>query len=214
MTRGSQPPALKDITLWRWRFYLRHRGYDTSELHEEHWQDFKPVLQDAVLWTGREPKKFHQYKEESDSWQTNVRLAGVDWPEPPHDAGTVIRSLDVRAMLDVFYVESGCAKIGAATPADLLHLKKNQWQAGKSNTSFLGQAASLVAEFERIEEAEARRLSEEMLTQWLEEPPRQVELLKLNFGFVALPVGTADEVCVLLVRSNKTGVSDGLCKRQ
>ncbi len=192
---------LKDIALWRWRFYLRRHGYDPSNTQEQHWENFKTLRDAAVSWAGGGKEAFREYNEDPDSLQTNVRLAGVPWPES-REPGAMLRTLDVRAMLDVFYVESGCARRGAAVPEDFTLLMRDQWRTDGGKASFLGQAACLAAEFERIQRGEAQILAQAMLEQWHEDASRQVELIELDFGFVAVPAGAEDEVCALLIQSN------------
>ncbi len=187
---------LKDITVWLWRFYMRRHGYDPSEHLAHHWQKFRPIVKDAVRWADSTRRlSTVEYKEDLNPWQTNVRLVGIPW----RDAGETLRSLDVRAMLDVFYVESGSAKVGAAVPQDILLLRRHQWLSSVEGEWFLGQAVCLSAEFGRLEEEGAKRLSEEMLEHWCGGQFRQTELIKLDFGFLALPAETETEVSVLLI---------------
>ncbi len=79
---------------------------------------------------------------------------------------------------------------------------QDQWRTDGGKASFLGQAACLAAEFEGIQRDEAQSLAEAMLKQWHGGASRQVELIELDFGFVAVPAGAEDEVCALLIRSN------------
>jgi hypothetical protein len=186
---------LNDITLWLWRFYLRRHGHDPSENLRQHWQKFHPILNDAVRWAGEGKSDVFEYDDNPDSWQMNVRLAGVPW----HNVGETLRSLDVRAMLDVFYVESGIAKTGPAIPQDILLLKQNQWRSDSDNEWFVGQATCLSAEFGQLGEDDAKKLSQEILEHWFDKPHLQLELIKFDFGFLSVPVDSKDEIIVLLI---------------
>ena len=187
---------LKDSTLWLWRFYLRRHGYNPSEHLGHHWQKFRPVLYDAARWaSGSKQPVAVEYNEDSDLWPTNSRLVGFPWRE----AGATLRSLDVRAMLDIFYVESGSAKVGPTSPQDVSLLKRDQWQLSGDDEWFIGQAVCLSAEFGQLGEDDANRVSKEMLEQWCGRPLRQVELIKLDFGFLTLPTDMEEEVSALLI---------------
>jgi hypothetical protein len=102
-------------------------------------------------------------------------------------------------MLDVFYVESGSAKTVPALPEDISFLKHDQWPPAGDGEWFVGRAVCLSAEFRQLGEDEAKRLSQEMLERWFEKPLRQVELIKLDFGFLVVPVEMKDEISVLLI---------------
>jgi|GEM_PF-3080869 len=203
-TAGDSPvfqTGLKDLTLWHWLFYLRWLGPDPSEHLAQNWKHFIAVLDDAVQWAGGwEKSKVAQPDDLPHSRQMNVRLASLPWLE----SADTLRSLEARVMLDVFYLQAGCVREGTAVPEDASHLRRPAWQVEKGAASFLGQAVCLTAEVGQIGEGEARVIAQRMLESWSAKPVRQVEMVELDFGFVALPAGLPselnDEVWVLLVR--------------
>ncbi|MCI0490528.1 MAG: hypothetical protein L0229_28380, partial [Blastocatellia bacterium] len=190
---------LKDATVWRWWFYLGWHGHDQSEHLESCWKAFNQSLNSAVEWSGgwqesrvAQPEKLPRIR------QTNAHLASLPWRK----SSGILRTLEARMLLDVFYIQSGCAREGAAVPEDVSLLMKSAWPGDKSVKSLLGDAACLTVETGELREDEAKQIARTILERWAEKQVRQIELVELDFGYFAIPTGLEDEAWALLVRDN------------
>ena len=190
---------LKDATVWRWWFYLRWHGHDQSERLESYWKAFNQSLNSAVEWSGgwqesrvAQPEKLPRIR------QTNAHLASIPWRE----SSGVLRTLEARMLLDVLYIQSGCAQEGTAVPEDVSLLMKSAWPGDESAASLLGDAVCLTVETGELREDEAKQTARTILERWTEKQVRQIELVELDPGYFAIPTGLEDEVWALLVRDN------------
>jgi hypothetical protein len=188
---------LKDLTLWHWWFFLRSHSREHPDHLPQHWQDFSAALDSAVQWAGGWQVSVQARPDRlPPARQTSVRLASLPWRE----SDGAKRTLEARAMLDVFYIQSGCAQEGAAGTEAVLRLKGTEWQWQRDAHSFLGDAVCLEAELKRAEEKKAEVIAQALSARWLGKPVRQVELVELDCCFFATPVGIEEEVWVMLVR--------------
>lgn len=187
---------LKDLTLWHWIYFQRWHGYDTSASERANRASFSSVLDAAFRWIDRQDV-IVDWDNLPESRQVNARLAGTDWSE----VDGLLRSLEARAMLDVFYLQTGCAREGPAVPEkDIQRLRQASLKGIGIEESFLGQAVCLWTEIDQISTEQAREISLKMLGSWVDRPLKQVELVELDFGYIALSPAVSEEALAMLVR--------------
>jgi hypothetical protein len=190
---------LKDLTLWRWQFFVKWRTQEEDAQKAQHWQEFCGALKSAVGWAGGSPVAYAMpaYRR-----QTSARIESIPWQA----SQGLLRTLEARALLDAFYIQTGCFQEGAADPETVLPLKEAAWHGESQAHTFLGEAVCLTGEVHQdLAEQQAHNIAQAVLAQWFGEPPRQLESVQLACGFLAVPIGVQEEAWVLLVRDADAG---------
>lgn len=138
------PTNLVDPTVWRWDFFAQTHGRDGADhIHERHWKEFRTALLEGARWTGGQPDDLRALSEPPPaSRQTSVRFAKMPWQE----AEGRLRTLEARALLDVWYIESGHAMRGAAGAESFEALRAGMWHPDTQAHPLLGQVVCFAAE--------------------------------------------------------------------
>ena len=191
-----QQNILTDITIWRWQFYFRSYGYDPNETATKCWELFKPLLDRSVQWAGGWGRSKTQHEGAIPDSSGSFRLASIDWIR----SGKEARSLEARAMLDVFFIHTGVAQLGESPLGESITLLRNaETRADKNKETFLGEAVCVWCEVSRERESEIPDLAKELLNAWFGREIKCFELLEFVFGFAVLPSGEGEEFWGLLV---------------
>lgn len=204
MTRTEHPANEKligkDLTLVHWRFFYRWRGRNPSSVMDKCWKEFVSTLEDSVKWAGGWKKSSVEKRLECPSSRTSSsRLACIDGENKESNETW---SLESRTMQDTFYIQTGRSKRGENSLTDVGELITAKWEPKNRGNTFLGEAVCLWLEVERLDSAEAEKLSRELLETWSGEENWRVEAVKLKYGFLILPE-TGQAVCVMLVWQNE-----------
>jgi hypothetical protein len=185
---------LKDLTLWQWQFFVKWRTQEEGAQKAQYWQEFCGVLESAVHWAGGSPAA---YAPPAYRRQTSVRIESIPW-QASHG---LQRTLEARALLDAFYIQTGCVQEGSADPETVLPLKDAAWHGESQAHTFLGEAVCLSGEVNQdLAEQQAHDIAQAVLERWFGEPLRQLESVRLACGFLAVTIGVQEEAWVLLVR--------------
>jgi hypothetical protein len=187
---------LKDLTVWRWSFFLRGSSEEDLQVGKD---EFNSALGIAITWTnGSEATVSHNY--EPVARQSSKRILSIPWS----DRDGTGRTVEAREMLDSLYVESGCVREGAVDRDNIAVLKKASVLDGETRAkSQLGEAVCISAEFGQDANVEdLKKWTAEVLREWNVHVGELEDILEVPCGFLIVPSPSGIENWVLLVKDD------------
>ncbi|SDR38826.1 hypothetical protein SAMN05519103_02570 [Rhizobiales bacterium GAS113] len=194
--------VLKDTTLWRWRFFvLDPYAIQDSRNSEKAKLEFEEALNEAALWAGEAPAKPHWPRSPNIRRRTE-RLYGSVWRE----IGGTNRILEARALLDAWYIQTGCAEEGVDRPGVILRIlsAEKPWSDLGSvpthSNSFMITKDVLCIQAEltrRLESGTAISLAAEMMGRSPRQAEHEIALVELSCGYLAIARDTEEALVFL-----------------
>jgi len=197
---------IHDPTLYQWLFFLRWHSRDSNEQCIEHARAFQEVLQAALEWVGTESKWPDLPALAPSSPQVSERLATQPW----HERDGILRELEARTLLDVFYIQLGQALQGQMTAAafqSLVPWTHPSLNSEPSRHAYLGEALCLCAQVdENLSEDLLTKLAVGIVRQGLghSTESRRLEGISLSCGFFMGVPDAEREASVLLYPASAT----------
>jgi hypothetical protein len=138
--------ALKDPEFYQWHFFLRWHSRESKDQWKEHEQSFITVLKEALNWVGEPFTTQYSTLSNVIPLQVSERLATADWHER-HNG--VLRNLEARSMLDIFYIQVGQERQGVYQPnvfSSFVKWVPTTLDSESARHIYMGEAVCLCAE--------------------------------------------------------------------
>lgn len=176
-----------DPQIFRFAFFLRKHAREKSKEETEHWEQFVEAVKgsDGVLrWAKVDPQK----AQFSDHWrmERNVtqRWVSSDYTEA---SDGILRQVDVRNLLDSYYIFTGCARQDSHPPGKFAELMRASWSPPTDLHAFLDEGICLTAELPaEITPEEVRCLIAESMKAVGQDPDLS-HIIEAEFGWIYVP---------------------------
>jgi hypothetical protein len=192
---------LRDTTIWRWYFFRRGNSAGQGDRAEDHETSFAKALGVVSRWAGQEVP-FGKISFARHERTSSVGLYSSGWNE----VGGLKKCIEARAMLDVCYIQSGCAEENVSNGDVIPRLAQAEQALPESespshaNQSLLGGSICIEAELtEKVDKRTAESLVRQLLSGLSQPGPIEVPVVDLNWGFLGIHSDIARDVWVLLV---------------
>ncbi|OQY28652.1 MAG: hypothetical protein B6244_06295 [Candidatus Cloacimonetes bacterium 4572_55] len=174
---------IKDLTLWRWSYFLRSHSRESEKHKEEkHWKPICDIWFPAEEWLGKTKKT----RDLISNRQTRHPLAIHGWTNLKDS--DLQGSLGFYQMLDTYFIRTGCMRKAIVEPNKIADITSKECELSPelSSHSWLGSRACISALLINDTPYDtAKEIANDLLTSWPGKK-KDFELLEMDWGHLAI----------------------------